>query len=130
MARQKVHGQINQWHIIMIISTYIQKNPAKVCTDSFVSVNLHPRHSLSFSDWIKKIAPSVKTGETAYFRNPEGSYYNYMPYVWKNMTVIKRRELIYVIDFFTADTSHGKSPLTKRNVCLSLVLFPLTKSPR
>ena len=29
LARQKVHGQINQWHISMIISTSIQNIPAK-----------------------------------------------------------------------------------------------------
>ena len=46
-----------------------------------VAVNLHPHRRLYFSDWTKKIAPAVKTGETEYFRNHEGSYYDAMPSV-------------------------------------------------
>ena len=64
LARQKVCGHINQWQIIMIISTAIQNIPAKVWTYSFVAVNLHPHHRLNFTGWIKKIAPAVKTVNT------------------------------------------------------------------
>ena len=55
LARQMGHGQINQWQLIMVISTSIQKNSAKVWTDSFVAVNLHPHHRMMFPDWIKNI---------------------------------------------------------------------------
>ena len=55
LARRKVHGRINQWQIIMVISTAIQNIPAKVWIDSFVAVNLHPHHRMMFHDWIKKI---------------------------------------------------------------------------
>ena len=48
-----------------------------------VAVNLHPHCRLYFFDQTKKIAPAVKTGETEYFRNHEGSYYDAMPSVWK-----------------------------------------------
>ena len=92
----------------MIISTAIQNIPAKVWIDSFVSVNLHPHHRLSFSGWIKNIPSAVNTGETEYFRNHKGSYYDAMPYVSKKMTVIKIRELMYVIDSFTAENPHYK----------------------
>ena len=50
LARQKVHGQINQWQIIMVISTAIQNISAKVWTYSFVAVNLHPHHLMKFHD--------------------------------------------------------------------------------
>ena len=106
----------------MIISTAIQNIPAKFWTDYFVAVTLHPRHRLYFSGWVKKIAPSINFGETAYFRNHEGSYYYAMMSVWENMTVIKRRELIYVIDRFTAETPHGNSPWTNQ-FFLSLISF-------
>ena len=99
----------------MIISTDIQKTPEKVWTDYFVAVNLHPHHCLHFSGWIKNIVPAVKTEETAYFRNHENSYYDAMLYVWKDMTVIKRIEVMYVIDCFTIETPHVKSPWTKQN---------------
>ena len=71
----------------MIISTAIQKNPSKVCTDSFVAVNLHPHHQFYFSVWIKNIAPAVNTGERAYFWNHNGSYYDAMTPFLGNTTV-------------------------------------------
>ena len=67
LARRKVCGRINQWKIIMIISTAIQNIPAKVWKDSFVSVNLHPHHHMTLHDWIKKILSAVNTEETAFF---------------------------------------------------------------
>ena len=73
MAWRKVHGWITQLQLTMIISTAIQNITEKVWTDSSVSVNFHPCHHLSFSEWIKKIAPYVNSGETVYFRNHEGS---------------------------------------------------------
>ena len=88
-SRRKVHGQINQWQIIMIISTAIQNIPDKVWKYFFVAVNLHPYHHLSFSSWTKKIAPTVKTGDTEYFQKREGSYYDAMLSIWKNKTMIK-----------------------------------------
>ena len=63
------------------------KNPARVWIDSFVSINLHPHHCMTFPDWIKNISPAVNTGETEYFRNHEDSYYDAIISVWKMMSV-------------------------------------------
>ena len=98
LARWKVHGQINQWQLIMVISTDIQNIPGKVCTDSFVTVNLHPHHRMTFHEWIKNILPDVKTGETSCFRNHEGSYYDAMPPIWKNISLPVQREVMCIID--------------------------------
>ena len=96
LARRNVHGWINQWQLIMFISTAIQNIPAKVWTDSFVAVNLHPHHRMTFHDWIRKISPAVKNGETAYFLKHKGSYYDAMSSVWKNMPVpVRRRGNVY-----------------------------------
>ena len=108
LVRWKVHGRINKWQLIMIISTAIQKITDKVCTYYFVDVNFHPFHHLSFSGWIKKIEPDVKMGETTYLWNYEGSYYDSMPSAWKNMTVIKRIEVLYVIYYFNVETPDGE----------------------
>ena len=83
LARKKVHGHISQWQLIAVISASIQNIPAKVCKDSFVAVNLHSCHRMTFHDCIKKISPAVKTGEKEYFRNNEGSYYDDMQLIWK-----------------------------------------------
>ena len=55
LARQKIHGWITQWKLIMILSTAIQNIYAKVWIYSFAAVNIHPHHRMKFSDWIKKI---------------------------------------------------------------------------
>ena len=122
LALKKIRGRIKQWQLIIIISTSIQNIPAKFWTDSFVTFNLHPHRRLYFSVWIKKIASAVRTGETAYFRKHEGFYYYAMPYVWKKMTLIKRREVIYVIYCFTAETPYGKYLWTKL-IVLSIIGF-------
>ena len=108
MVQWKVHVWINQWQFIMIIYTAIQKFPSKVWTVSFVDVNLHPHHCLYYSECIKKIAPAIKTGETAYFRNHEGSYYYVMLFLWKNTTLIKQMDVMSIIYRFAVGTPHGK----------------------
>ena len=114
----------------MIISTATQKKPAKVWTDSFVSVNLHPHHCMTFHYWIKKISPDVKTRDTSYFRNHEGSYYDAMPSAWKKMSVPVQREAMCIIDLFFKEGPPGKSPWTKQ-FFLSLVrFFSLEKTPK
>ena len=85
---------------------------------------------MTFSDWIKKISPAAKTGETAYFRNHEGSYYDAIPPVWKNISIPVQREVICIIDRCFREAPPSKYPRTKENV-LSLVRFlDLDKIPR
>ena len=112
----------------MIISTVIQNIPHKVWTYSFVAVNLHPRHRMTFHDWIKKISPAVKTGEIAYFRNHKGSYYYAMPSVWKNIYAPIQIEVMCIIESFFEEAPPGKSPWIKEKK-LSLVFSPLEKIP-
>ena len=50
LAWRKIRGRIKQWQLVLIISTAIQNIPAKVWTDTFVAVNLHPRHRMTFPD--------------------------------------------------------------------------------
>ena len=76
MVCHKVNGWTNQWQLVMIISTSIQNISAKLCTDSFVATNIHPNHYYYFSYLIKNIAPYLDMGDTYYFSNYKGSYYN------------------------------------------------------
>ena len=36
----------------------------------------------------------------------------------------------YLLSFIVAETPHGKSPWTKKIICLSFVLFPFPEFPR
>ena len=123
LAQRKVHGRITQWQLIMVISTVIQNISSKVWIYYFVAVNLHPHHRMTFHDWIKKISTAIKTGETSYFRKPEGSYYDDMPYVWKKMYVPVRKEAMFIIDLSFKEAPPGKSPWTKEIFCLFFVFF-------
>ena len=77
---------------------------------------------MTFPDWIKNISPAIKTGETEYFRNHEGSYYDTMPSLWKKMSAHVRRDVMCIIDRFFREAPPGESPWTKENV-MSLVRF-------
>ena len=48
MAQKKIHGRINQWKLIIIVSEAIKNISSKVWTNYFVAVNLYPRHRSSF----------------------------------------------------------------------------------
>ena len=126
-SRWKVPGWINQWQLIMIISTATQNITAKVWAYYFVAVNLHPDHHMTFHDWIRKISPAVKTGETAYFLKHKGSYYDAMPSVWKKMSAPVRREIMCIIERFVEEAPPGKSPWTRENVLSLIHFFSLEK---
>ena len=129
MKRRKIHGRINQWQLITVIYTSIQKISAKVWTYSFVAVILHPHHRMTFHEWIKNISPAVNREETVCFRNHEGSHYDAMPSVWKNMSVLFRRKVMCIIDSFLKEAPTGKYPWTKKMFFLSFI-FSLDEIPK
>ena len=66
-------------------STFIQNTCTKVCTYLYASDNLHLQIVLYSTYWTKNIILPVRTGEKTYFFNLEGTYYNFMPYIWKSI---------------------------------------------
>ena len=84
---------------------------------------------MMFNERIKKFSPDVKTVETAYFRNHEGSDYDTMPSVSKNMYVPVRRELICIIDPFFKEAPPGKSTWEKK-CFVSCLFFSLYEIPK
>ena len=68
--------------------------------------------------------PDVKTGETAKLTNHKGSYYYVIPYIWKNTTVIKQREVMSITDCFYDETPHGKTLWTNQFFGLSFIFLP------
>ena len=84
---------------------------------------------MTFPDWIKQISPAVKMGETSYFQNHEGLYYDAIPYVWKKMRVPVLRDFICIIDCFVEEAPPGKSLWTKDFVS-HFILFSLDEIPK
>ena len=85
---------------------------------------------MTFHDCIKKTPPAVKTGETAYFQNREGLYYDSIPYVRKKVSVPVRREVMCEIENFVEEAPPGKSPLDKMKCFFSCSFFFLGKIPK
>ena len=97
MARSKIKGHIDQWQLIAILIVGIKNLPAKTWTSSFKSVNLHPKHRISFPEWCVKINDHLVTEEKAYVRTNE-TMYAAMPAYWKNMSVEQRQKIAQRID--------------------------------
>ena len=68
--------------------------------------------------------------EAVYFRNHKGTYYDAIQYLWKNITLIKLRDITSIIDYFSADNPHGKSLLTNRNVLFLVRFISIDQIPK
>ena len=55
--------QLDQWRLIgVFIAVALKRSTRLAWIHSFIRVNLHPDHHLSFVDWIKKIESQVVAG--------------------------------------------------------------------
>ena len=79
---------------------------------------------MSVVDFIKKIARSIKTGETALILDPRGVLLLFHDVYLENMTVIKLIDVMSIIDCFAVETPRGKSLWMKQDVFLSFFRFP------
>ena len=68
--------------------------------------------------------------EAVYFRNHKGTYYDAIQYLWKNITLIKLRDITSIIDYFSADNPHGKSLLTNHNVFFVISFISIDQIPK
>ena len=80
----------------------------KVLTDSFIFVNLHPPHNLSFSERYKKIVSDFGMGGK-YFLEPQRVLLQFNGVHVENMTTIKPREVMFVIHSFFMENPDSKS---------------------
>ena len=88
--------------------------------NSFIRVNLHPDHRLSFLDWIKKIESQVVAGESFFKRRT--SLYDILTKFWRRMTPIDRTTIVTIIDGFY---SSNEPTWCKYNVNKLLEYVPL-----
>ena len=74
---------------------------------------------------IKKVPLAVNTGDAEHFQSHEGSHYDDILSLWKNMYVPVQREVMFIFDRFVEETPPGKYPWTKEFFCLSFLFSPL-----
>ena len=96
---------------------------------SFIKVNLHPHHRVSFKEWIMQIDAQVATGEAAYTRANEESIFDAMPGFWKAMKIEERQQVIQRIN--TLKQEVGEQMWLNKTHLLSLSeLVPLEHVPK
>jgi len=71
-----VQEALHYWSVNKIRT--VKEEAKKTWVTSFKSVNLHPKHQISFDAWCEKIHQHLKTGEAVYTR-PEKGMYDTMP---------------------------------------------------
>ena len=101
-SRYGLKVQLNQFSLISICIVALKHSTPSAWINSFIRVNLHPDHRLSFLDWIKKIESQVVAGESFFKRRT--SLYDILPKFWRRMTPIDRRTVVTIIDgFYSSD---------------------------
>jgi hypothetical protein len=123
IARPRMSQRMDQYKLVGVILVAIKSLPLSLWESSFIRVNLHPHHRMSFEDWIKKIYDKVKTGETKYTRTNDDSYYDAMPAVWKNMSTEHWHKVLSIIDEFEAGTNENDGVAWSKEHCLLLLPY-------
>ena len=101
-TRYGLKVQLDQFSLINICMVALKRSSKGAWINSFIRVNLHPDHRLSFIDWIKKIESQVVAGES--FFKCRTSLYDILPKFWKTMTPIDRAAVVTIIDeFYSSD---------------------------
>ena len=119
-TRSMLNIQLDQWSVISCCIVALKRSTKSAWIKSFIRVNLHPDHRLSFVDWIKKIESQVVAGEC--FFKCRTSLYDILPQFWKQMSVEDRISVINTIDgFYESD----ESTWSKENINQLLEYVPV-----
>ena len=68
---------------------------SNVWETSFIAVNLHPLHRISFEDWLKKISPFVKAAEK--YDEEIVNLSDLLPKTWLTVPLNKRQEWMQIV---------------------------------
>jgi hypothetical protein len=122
-ARTGNNKVVDQYDTVGCCISALLDYPEKDWINSFIKVNMHPDHRVSFKLWLERIEESVKTGEK-YFKG-RLTLYDAMPAVWKGLSEKLRRIICTRIDRFYEDArtnlnDPNENPWNKENI-LSLV---------
>mmetsp|Transcript_20420 Transcript_20420/g.37490 ORF Transcript_20420/g.37490 Transcript_20420/m.37490 type:complete len:186 (+) Transcript_20420:142-699(+) len=83
-------------HVGLAAVRYTKENPS-LWVNSFIAVNLHPRHMLSFSDWCKKISPFVQSADSFdLVTQNKVNEYKLLPAVWRALTPLEKGNAVEI----------------------------------
>ena len=94
-------GVVDQWGLVhVMLQCLLQENSGKAWEVSFIQVNMHPKHRLSFEDWIQKLVTKgvLQSGDTFQGEGDrELDKFSMLPDFWKGMHPTERQHVICVV---------------------------------
>ena len=122
MCRTRVSTHIDQWQLIGILAVGMKNSPSKTWESSFIAVNLHLDHRVSFKKWLEKIQPHIKIGESTYLRTRQ-SMFDAMPGFWKNLKTEGRQRIVQRIRTLAEEEGTVHKVFTNKNHLLSFAKY-------
>jgi len=117
--------KMDQWHVIRCAMAAQAQVTAVSWINSFKRVNMHPKHRVSFNDWMKKLADRGILSEGGNkFYEERGSMLDAMPACWMRLSVEQRREVIDIIDrLFAQAKADGTPVIWTKEVIVELMKY-------
>ena len=95
--RSHVSPIIDQWHLVLVGLAMLRDcSASNAWENSFIAVNMHPLHRVSFEDWLIKIAPAVRAAEK--FETEVIDDFALLPAEWKRQPLKFRQKWLAIID--------------------------------
>lgn len=95
------NGFITQWDLIFcgLNAINITKKNPDIWINSFIAVNLHPRHQIPFADWCKKIEPFMKAADSfdLVTQSKTIDTYKLLPAYWQAMEPAQKRSAVAIV---------------------------------
>ena len=97
IRRAHISPIIDQWMLILVgLAVLRDCATSRVWENSFVAVNMHPQHRLSFDKWIPKIAPFIGAAEK--FEQEIIDDAAMLPAEWTSHPLSSRQKWLRIID--------------------------------
>ena len=97
LRRSHITPVIDQWMLVLVGLEMLRDCALlRVWENSFVAVNLHPWHRVSWEDWLPKIQPFVQSAQK--FDKEIVDLHSLLPATWKNEPLEMRVKWLGIID--------------------------------
>lgn len=97
VRRSHITPIIDQWMLVLVVLAMLRDcRETRVWENSFVAVNLHPHHRISFDDWLCKICPFVQAANK--FEQEIIDDFALLPSEWRKLPIELRQRWLKVCD--------------------------------
>ena len=103
--------KMDQWYLISLAIEAQLRVPPECWIRSHIKVNTHPKHRVSFEEWMKKLDKRglLLSGES--FFQTRRSLYDAMPACWIRLSVEERHDTIRLMDGIYAQAKADNQPV-------------------